>query len=408
MVLLECLQSALRAVDSRSCVRAALAAEAPAGDWRVIAIGKAAGAMTMGAFDVLAERMNGALVISKPAYFPPGLLKVPGVEWMDSAHPEPDQRSLEAGQRLESLLSTAPRGERFLFLISGGASSLVEALRQGVDLDDLQRLNHWALSSGWPIEVVNDLRRRISRIKGGGLARWVGDREAFALMVSDVDTDDPAVIGSGLLHESAVTIKRPAGTPAWIEQMLKRAAGRDAGGPALRRIRCRIVAGNRTACRAAGRCGERQGLRVRYGRSRFSGDAQQLGKRFARTALQAQPGTLWVWGGESTVVLPPAPGRGGRNQHLALSAATGLAGHSGAWLLAAGTDGADGSSDDAGALVDGQTIARGSLAGLDPQRCLREADSGRFLQASGDLVHTGPTLTNVGDLVLALKLEAWS
>ncbi len=405
-MLLECLQSALRAVDARSCVRAALADEAPAGDWRVVAIGKAAGAMTMGAFDFLADRMNGALVISKPGYFPPGLMKVPGVEWMDSAHPEPDQRSLEAGHRLESLVGAAPRGERFLFLISGGASSLVEALRQGVDLADLQRLNRWALSSGWTIEAVNELRRRISRIKGGGLARWVGSREALALMISDVVTDDPAVIGSGLLHAPAVTTERPAGEPAWIEGMLKRAAGREADGPARPPIRYRIVAGNRTACRAAGRCGERQGLRVRYGRSRFSGDAQHLGTRFARAALQAQPGTLWVWGGESTVVLPPSPGRGGRNQHLALSAARGLAGHGGAWLLAVGTDGADGCSDDAGALVDGKTIARGSLAGLDSQQCLREADSGRFLQASGDLVHTGPTLTNVGDLVLALKLEA--
>jgi hydroxypyruvate reductase len=149
----------------------------------------------------------------------------------------------------------------------------------------------------------------------------------------------------------------------------------------------------------------RRGLRARLGRRRFSGRAEVLGRRFARTLLQAEAGTLLAWGGESTVRLPASPGRGGRNQHLALSAAAVLAGHDSAWLLSAGTDGVDGDSCDAGALVDGGTCARGLDAGLDARDCLEQADSGRFLDASGDLVHTGPTLTNVGDLVLGLRLE---
>jgi hydroxypyruvate reductase len=111
---------------------------------------------------------------------------------------------------------------------------------------------------------------------------------------------------------------------------------------------------------------------------------------------------LLVSGGETTVQLPRAPGRGGRNQHLALAAARRISGRDDMALLAAGTDGSDGNSDDTGAVVDGGTIERGRDAGLDPEACLAGADSGRFLEASGDLVHTGPTGTNVGDLLLAL------
>ena len=115
---------------------------------------------------------------------------------------------------------------------------------------------------------------------------------------------------------------------------------------------------------------------------------------------------MCVWGGESTVQLPAKPGRGGRNQHLALAAARLIAGHADLLLLAAGTDGTDGVTEDAGALVDAETCARLTLAELDADACLRRADSGTALAASGDLVHTGPTGTNVGDLVIGLKLSA--
>ena len=113
-----------------------------------------------------------------------------------------------------------------------------------------------------------------------------------------------------------------------------------------------------------------------------------------------------VWGGESTVNLPEHPGRGGRNQHLGLAAAKLIAGHQDLMLLVAGTDGTDGPTDDAGALVDAETCARARLAGIDPDSCLRRADSGTALAAAKDLVHTGPTGTNVGDLVIGLKLSA--
>jgi hydroxypyruvate reductase len=147
------------------------------------------------------------------------------------------------------------------------------------------------------------------------------------------------------------------------------------------------------------------GLTVRPPGERFADSAERLAARFAHE-LHLGEAQLRVWGGESTVELPPRPGRGGRNQHLALAAARLIAGHGELLLLAAGTDGSDGVTDDAGALVDSESCSRISLAQLDPDDCLAQADSARALAASGDLLHTGPTGTNVGDLVVGLKLSA--
>lgn len=379
-LLLECLGAALAAVDARTCVGQALAREPLPGDWRVVAVGKAAGAMTLGAREVLGERMTDAIVVTRPGHVPADVASDERVRVIESAHPFPDGRSLAAGQAVADFVSGAPAGAQLLFLVSGGASSLVELLADGVTLEELQAVNSLALGSGIGIREINARRRALSRIKGGGLATLAGRRRCLALMISDVPGDDPTVIGSGLLH--AARGSRAGGVPA---------------------IPYRIVANVRLACRAAARAGLARGLEVRMARRRFSGSAAILGSRFARAVNDAAEGSLCVWGGESNVRLPANPGSGGRNQHLALAAAIAMAGRSETTLLAAGTDGVDGGTDDAGGLVDGGTCARGLDAGLDARSYLARADSGTFLEAAGDLVHTGPTLTNVGDLVLGLK-----
>jgi glycerate 2-kinase len=147
------------------------------------------------------------------------------------------------------------------------------------------------------------------------------------------------------------------------------------------------------------------GLDVHRAEKRFEDDALRLAVRFTHE-LHLHPAQVCVWGGESTVHLPDRPGRGGRNQHLALGAARLLAGHPRMMLLAAGTDGTDGPTEDAGAIVDSETCARIALAELDADDCIKRADAGRALEASGDLIHTGPTGTNVGDIVIGLKLSA--
>jgi len=205
----------------------------------------------------------------------------------------------------------------------------------------------------------------------------LGKRPARALFISDVPGDDPAVIGSGILG--------PAG------------AAQDS-------IERTVVASLDHAMESICAAARGRNLDVRKAPSRFDGDAARLAVRFAHE-LHLNAAQVCVWGGESTVQLPPSPGRGGRNQHLALAAARLLAGQPQMLLLAAGTDGTDGVTDDAGALVDSETCARVTLAELDPDDCLRRADSGTALAASGDLIHTGPTGTNVGDLVIGLKLS---
>ena len=140
-------------------------------------------------------------------------------------------------------------------------------------------------------------------------------------------------------------------------------------------------------------------------RDLLEGDALHVGRRIGRETADGNPG-IHVWASETTVTLPPRPGRGGRCQSLALAGALEMRDNAGVWLLAAGTDGTDGPGMDAGAIVDARTVARGVAAGLDPERSLLGADAGTFLEASGDLVHTGPTGTNVLDLVVALKLKS--
>lgn len=333
--------------------------------------------MTLGAYDVLGKSLEHALVVTKDGHVAPQLLALPNVEVHESAHPVPDGRSLAAGQRLLAWISRLPNHVEPLFLISGGASSLIEVLETGVSFEQLGRLNAEGLASGIPIAELNARRSKLSRIKGGGVARLLGNRPARALFISDVPGDEPAVIGSGILGP-AVDHKDA------IERTV---------------VACLDDAVD-AVCSAAGEWG----LDVRKAAGRFDDEAGRLAVRFTHE-LHLNPAQVCVWGGESTVELPANPGKGGRNQHLALAAARLLAGQPQMMLLAAGTDGTDGVTDDAGAIVDGETCARLSLAELDADDCLRRADSGAALAATGDLIHTGPTGTNVGDLVIGLKLS---
>jgi hydroxypyruvate reductase len=381
--LLELFRVGLERVDGRSCVARALSrdAAAPAARIWIAAVGKAASAMVLGAHDALSPSIERVLLITKDGHVSPEARALPGIEpeieIYESAHPVPDGRSLEAGARLLRWVEELPADAQPLFLVSGGASSLVEVLEDGVTFADLARINSQGLAEGVPIGELNARRARVSRIKGGRLAAHLKGRQARALFISDVPGDDPSVIGSGLL-------------------------GPAPGGDSVQRT---IVASVGAAVDAVRRAALERGLRVGAPGRVFAGDAVRLAIRFAHE-LQLSQAQLCVWGGESTLELPANPGRGGRNQHLALAAARLMTGQPNLALLAAGTDGTDGPTEDAGAVVDGETVARISLGGLDADRCLARADSNAALAASGDLVHTGPTGTNVGDLVIGLNLSS--
>jgi glycerate 2-kinase len=355
-----------------------LAKPAPAGGapvW-VAAVGKAAASMALGAADALGSSLGRVLVITKGGHLAPELLSLPGVEIHESAHPIPDGRSLAAGQRLLEWVAGLPAAAAPLFLISGGASSLVEVLEPGVSLAQLEQLSIRALAEGVAITELNARRVRLSRIKGGRLAAQLAGRPARALFISDVPDDDPAVIGSGLLGPAA--------------------AGPD-------RIERQVIASVDQAMEGVATAAVQRGLTAECHRQRFAGDAVRLAARFAHELLIGNT-EVRVWGGESTVHLPPQPGRGGRNQHLALAAARLLADYPQLSLLAAGTDGTDGPTEAAGGLADADTCGRLALAGFDADDCLARADSGTALAAVDALVSTGPTGTNVADLVIGLKL----
>jgi hydroxypyruvate reductase len=197
-ILLELFDAALRAVDGRVCTARFLRNSKLPGRVTIFAVGKAAAAMAQGARDALGNAIESMLVITKHGHADAELSHLPGVLQLEAAHPVPDDRSLAAGARLESHLAAMPPDSLPVFLVSGGASSLVEALREGVSLAALQELNQRGLAVGWDIAAFNTHRAKLSRLKSGGVARLLGGRRALALFISDVPGDDPDVIGSGL------------------------------------------------------------------------------------------------------------------------------------------------------------------------------------------------------------------
>lgn len=396
--LLEIGRAALDAVAGDSSVRRFLQQAPLEGPVYIVAVGKAASAMLQGA---LAEvDCAAALLITKYGHVDPRLHGHPHLEILESAHPVPDEASLTAGRRLLAFVDALPADARVLFLISGGASSLVECLPENVGLADLQRVNRWLLGHGYPIEAVNAVRKRLSLIKGGKLLAHLGRRQVTGLLISDVKGDEPSAIGSGLLVHSCPEL--PAGLPDWLLALLPEPAPAPAGAepPALHIVACLAQALD-AACKKARDLGYACHRHAHF----VEGDAAVQACKLVDSSLRREPG-VHLWGGETTVSLPPNPGRGGRNQAMALAAAIELAGQApGRLFMALASDGTDGPTEDAGALVDGETPARGRLAGLEPGVCLAQADSGRFLEAAGDLIHTGPTGTNVMDIYLLLEPE---
>lgn len=403
--LLQVYRAALAAVDGESCTRRALLNYASGRPVSVIAVGKAASNMMLGAVAALGDALHAGMLISKDGHVDERLQCIKNIQCLMSSHPVPDQRSLNAGDALLEFIAQTPAEEDFLFLISGGASSLVDVLPAGLSLDDLQRVNLWLLASGWNIAAMNRVRKSLSCIKGGRLAQRLAGRCVYCLMISDVPDNSPQTIGSGFLSPDRPPKLPPVELPEWIKILPTAPSPPLFGDPCFQGIDIKVVANLDDAMCAAKSAAIELGYRVYLHTDYITGDAQSAGQQLAHTLCDGDS-ALHIWGGETTVCLPDNPGRGGRNQHLALAAAMELTGTSGQYFLAAGTDGSDGPTQAAGALVDGQTFQRGTDAGFDGRGTLADANAGEFLQASGDLIITGPTGTNVMDLMLGIKLSA--
>ena len=353
--------------------------------------------MSLGAADVLGGQIVDGYVVTRAGNGDPELAAMPRFQVREASHPVPDQSSLAAGEGLLRYAAGLPRGAQVLGLISGGASSLVEAPAAGVDAAQLEKINVWLLGSGLDIFGMNAVRRRLSRLKDGGLASALSGRPVLALYLSDVQGDDPGWIGSGLFQQ--VETDLPADLPSWLRELL----GKIPRPPTTDvTVEHRIVGNLARALDACGEQARRLGYTVTRHTKWLNGPVGQAALRLL-TELDAGPPGIHLWGGETTVRLPLSPGRGGRSQHLALSCAMDISGRDDVVLVCAASDGIDGNGEDAGAIVDGGTIQRGRDGGADPAACLAGADSGTFLEAAGDLLFTGPTGTNVNDLVIGFR-----
>ena len=384
--------------------------------------------MARAALDVLAERgvePSGGLVVA-PASSPsphPALTHVAG------DHPEPGSGSLAAARALADVAGNAARSEEVWVLLSGGTTSLLGAPVEGIAPEELTRLYALLLGSGLDITAMNRIRKRFSRWGAGRLALALAPARVRVYVVSDVIGDDLASIGSGpcvpdpstaadvrdLLQRSALWEKIPDTARLQVSET---EAGRTAetpkpGDQAFERVTLELIASNGLALEAAAKRAAELGLAPVVSDTPLAGEAATAGASVAATLLQdrasggiPQPdgARCFIWGGETTVTLgPTATGLGGRCQELALAAARVLAGApQGVALMAAGTDGRDGPTDAAGAIVDGRTWGAVVAAGRDPARDLAAHDAYHALDAAGVLLRPGLTGTNVMDVVIGV------
>lgn len=395
------------------------------GIW-VIAIGKAAVAMAGGALAALRDAgpaVAGGLVVA-----PAGEDGAPApLELVHGDHPIPGAHSLHAAERLGDLTLRVGASEVALVLVSGGTSSLIAAPVAGVPADALPPLAERLLGSGLDIHRMNVVRKRFARWGAGRLALALAPARIHCLALSDVIGDDLASIGSGpcvpdpataeevrgILRDAHLLRALPAALVAYLDDVIaeRRPETPKPGDPVFAHVDARVIASNRLALDAAAARLRALGVAdARVDPRPLSGEARQAGVAIAESLLalprQGSGTTAVLRGGETTVTLGAMHGRGGRCQELALAAARVLheAGERGRGitLLAAGTDGRDGPTDAAGAIVDAGTWERIASRGVDPRRALDAHDAWHALDAAGALLRTGLTGTNVMDVVIGL------
>ena len=431
--------AAIRAVDPEQAVRRHLRRE---GDcvwvderaydlaafervW-LVGAGKAGLPMARAAVDVLGERISGGVVIVKEGYAGAGRAAAGHRPVVQAGHPLPDERGVQATRHLISVLEAAGPRDWVLCLLSGGGSALLTAPAPGVSLADLQGLTAALLACGASIQEINALRKHVDTIKGGGLARMAAPAQVTALILSDVVGDPLDVIASGptvpdtstfadawdILRRYDILDQTPPAVRARLEQGLRGTLPETPkpGDPLFERVQNHIVCSNYQAAQAGLAQAAAEGWQTLLLTTFLQGEARQVGRMLGAIARQAartgqplaRPFCL-VAGGETTVTLR-GDGLGGRNQELALGAVGELDGLPDVILAALATDGGDGPTDAAGAVVTGETLARARAAGLAPQDFLARNDAYHFFAPLGDLLLPGPTLTNVNDLTFLFGL----
>jgi len=394
----------------------------PRGRTVVVGAGKAGGAMAA-AVDALwptGAPLSG-LVVTRYGHVPAGYRDMPRrIEVVEAAHPVPDAAGQQAAARMARLVQGLGPDDLVLALVSGGGSALLAQPAPGLTLADKQAVNQALLRSGAAIDEMNCVRKHLSALKGGRLARLAAPARVATLLISDVPGDDPAIIASGPTVPDASTcqdalaicrrhgIALPPAALAGLESGAFETP--KPGDPVFARHTVQLVATPQQSLEAAAALARAQGVAAHILSDAIEGESREVGKVHAalarQVALHGQPFArpcVILSGGETTVTLPPpgsatgAPGRGGRASEFLLACAVALQGEPGVHALAADTDGIDGIEDNAGAVIAPDTLARAAALGLSASDFLARHDGHGFFAALGDLVVTGPTLTNVND-----------
>ncbi|MCU1325201.1 MAG: glycerate 2-kinase [Bryobacterales bacterium] len=410
------LRAALKAADPSEAVAAALRRRRDLDKYErilVVGAGKAGGTMARAAEKVLGKRIAAGVVNVKdgdPA-------KTRRIELVPCGHPVPDERGAAGAARIAEVCAKAGPRDLVLCLISGGASALMPAPAEGITLAEKQDATRLLLASGATIHELNAVRKHISTLKGGQLARLAAPAKVVSLILSDVVGDDLDVIGSGPTAPDASTFATALGVldkyglrgkvPGSVRERLERAETETpkAGERLFAKVENQIVGSNQKSLEAALAAAKSLGYRSLILASTIEGETRDVARMHAAIARQireyGQPlksPACVISGGETTVTIRGS-GKGGRNQEFALAAALDIAGLDRVLVLSAGTDGTDGPTDAAGALADGATVTRAST---DARQALAENASYAYFAELGDLVITGPTGTNVMDLHLVL------
>jgi hydroxypyruvate reductase len=409
-LLLQMFQAAVAAADPALCVPPHLPAP-PAGRTVVVGAGKAAAAMARAVEAYWpADRPLSGLVVTRYGH---GVGALSRIEVVEASHPVPDEAGQAAAARMLEVVQGLGPDDLVLCLVSGGGSALLSLPAPGLDLADKQAVNRALLRSGAHIGEMNCVRKHLSAIKGGRLAAAAAPAPLVALLISDVPGDDPAVIASGptvpdpttLDDARAIlaryTIAPPPAVAAWLRD--PRAETPKPGDPLFTRTRAVMIATPQASLEAAASVARALGVLPLILGDSIEGEAREVARVLAAIARHcaahgqpAPPPCALISGGETTVTVR-GNGRGGRNAEFLLALAVALDGHPGIHALAADTDGIDGTEDNAGALLAPDTLARAASLGFNPRERLADNDGYGVFAALGDLVVTGPTLTNVND-----------
>jgi len=399
-------QAAVEAAMPSICVPAHLP-ERPKGRTVIIGAGKASGAMARALEDAWDGPLEG-LVVTRYGYRVP----TTRLEVVEAAHPVPDAAGRKAAERIFKLVQGLTQDDLVLCLISGGGSALLALPPDGLTLEDKQAINKALLKSGATISEMNIVRKHLSAIKGGRLAAAAHPARVVALMISDVPGDDPSIIASGptvadpSTNEDALAIIEKYGieVPYAVRMRLRHADETPKpGDKRLERVENIMIATPQASLEAAAEVARKAGVTPVILGDSIEGESRDVALVHAGIARQCalrgqpeMPPCVLISGGETTITLK-GKGKGGRNTEFLLALAIALDGRPNIYALAGDTDGIDGSEDNAGALIYPDTLTRAAKAGINAKAMLADNDPWTFFKAIGDLLVTGPTLTNVND-----------